>query len=312
MKYYKNKDDLEKGLEDLARHEFGWHPDNGKGKSDPWWNKGKYKPPKNSVSTRILKCPFRLSCECTFELLISTHEKTFPGTEQQKYGIQTKHHSEEMAHMPHNQNANGASLPMFAKLVMGSKKFLLVRTPTQQNNFFRQEMTTVNNSEKTGIAVDQRMEDAIRRYNTSKRKSWGVQSQSDAAKEGRTYGGLFKVVQKYNKIPVDQHETYCLGSWIDSKYDYVVAIFSTENLVLNGYRMFCEPGLQACVEIDCTYRLMHEGYALAILGTVSIDQIFHPIAYAVVNKENTAVFQFILRKVKHEIEKLVAERREKI
>ena len=175
------------------------------------------------------------------------------------------------------------------------------------------ESTTTGQTDPTskerGIAVTREMKIGMRNYRTSKLKGWGVVSTISASKKGRTFGGLYEVVDKLIGNPKDDHATYCMGSWIDSRRNYVVAILSTKNLILNGYRMYCEAGVRACVQVDCTYRLMHEGYALAIMGTVSIDKIFHPIAYAIVNKENTAVFQFMLRQVKREIEKVVAEKR---
>lgn len=115
---------------------------------------------------------------------------------------------------------------------------------------------------------------------------------------GQTYGGILQVLNKLPQKQGDDHDEYVMDKWVDSQPGYLLATFSAPNLLVNWFRARCEPGIKACVEIDCTYRLMKEGFALAIIGTVDVAQKFHVIAYAILNRENTASFQFILRSVK--------------
>jgi len=205
------------------------------------------------------------------------------------------------------------------KIVM-TEMFCRKKTVKDIKNFFRDEFTfpSPNNefmverpaSQDVGIAVDEELKTKITNYLKRKTKEWRKESSGVSPQQGLTYGGIYTVAQKYKGPPETVHSTYLLADWIDSSTGYIVLLFSTENLLENGRRMMNVPGVRPCWEIDCTYRLMTEGYCLCVIGSVSVDQKFHPVAYAICNHENTAVFQFILRHVRHEIDHLNEKQRQ--
>jgi len=87
----------------------------------------------------------------------------------------------------------------------------------------------------------------------------------------------------------------------------IAALISTENLLLNGYRARVVGDMPLQIQIDTTYRLVVEGYGTMILGVTSLDQTFHLLGYAIVNKEDTTGHKFVLRQLKDGIEAVVTK-----
>jgi hypothetical protein len=74
------------------------------------------------------------------------------------------------------------------------------------------------------------------------------------------------------------HTVYVCGeSEIYSTTQTVNMAYSTENLLLNTYsqEQHC---ISSIVQIDCTHRLMLEGHACMLFGTVDAAQHFHPVS----------------------------------
>ena len=307
------EDDVTTRMEEMAKKEYHWHPDNGKGIADPWWKKDHSGMDADGIEWQEWSCPFAASCGCFFSFKVYKHPSFFScaTTVPCKYKIAYKlRDNKKIEHLRHNQNLLNVSCPMWIKLHVGTKAFLTNRTAGRVVSYLRTEVKTHDGDiTKNGVEIDNRTAKGVGNYVKKKKREWDATKSGISAKDGKTYGGIQQVLEKYEIDPIDVHDPYCIGSWIDSRTGYLVSIMSSKNLLLNGYRMYLEPGVLPCIEADCTYRLMTEGFAMAVIGTVSIDQKFHVIAYAIVNKENTAVFQFILREVKKEIEKVVAEQR---
>ena len=94
---------------------------------------------------------------------------------------------------------------------------------------------------------------------------------------------------------------------IDAENHRILAVFSTDNLLLNGYRKGAD-GMPPFIAIDCTYRLTAEGPGCMVVGTLSADQKWHSIAYGLVNREDQRAHTYVLSSVKAAIEAVVAER----
>ena len=94
---------------------------------------------------------------------------------------------------------------------------------------------------------------------------------------------------------------------VDGDLKRIIGVFSTDNLLLNGYRAD-DNGLPCMVSLDCTYRLTAEGPGCMVLGTVSPDQRWHTISYSLVNREDTDAHAYVLASTKAAIEVVVAER----
>lgn len=85
---------------------------------------------------------------------------------------------------------------------------------------------------------------------------------------------------------------------------------STENLLLNAYRQ-TQYGLPPFICVDTTHRLMIEGFCCMLIGTMSITQHFHTIAYAVCSHEDADAHEYVFRQVFAAIDAVVADRASK-
>ena len=83
--------------------------------------------------------------------------------------------------------------------------------------------------------------------------------------------------------------------------------YSTENLLLNAYRQQ-QHGFPSILHVDCTHRLVVEGHACMLFGTVDAAQKFHIIGYGICNKEDDTAHQHVFRCLKAEVESIVAQR----
>ncbi len=100
----------------------------------------------------------------------------------------------------------------------------------------------------------------------------------------KTFGGLVHWAKSRTRDALMQkqefgvHTVYvCVESEINSTTQTVNMAFSTENLLLNAYRQE-QHCISSIVQIDCTHRLMLEGHACMLFGTVDAAQHFHPVS----------------------------------
>jgi hypothetical protein len=108
-----------------------------------------------------------------------------------------------------------------------------------------------------------------------------------------------------NIVGFDEHSVSLIGEALVSPSEKkLAAVFSSENLLLNGYRYEqCGMPLQLCA--DTTYRLVVEGHGTLLVGLMSLDQKFHIIAYAVLCKEDTEHHEHCFRQIKKGVEAVV-------
>ncbi len=57
------EDDVTTRMEEMAKKEYHWHPDNGKGIADPWWKKKKRGMDADGIEWQEWICPFAGSCD---------------------------------------------------------------------------------------------------------------------------------------------------------------------------------------------------------------------------------------------------------
>jgi len=317
-RYFLSDKELEAELERMATGEFNWHPDIGKNaKADVWWTKENIKN-KGDITITTYRCPHggkelcsKGICSRQF-IVLSDRNSNFEGG--CKYAICDR--MRDMDYVLHDRHDLNRSqgLPKYIK-VLFTRAFLRGKEPKDITQFLRMDFILDPETNKKGIAVDSEMKRQIIGYRRRCIDRYKQESTGVSAKQGGTYGGIYTVLNKYKKENLEciihEHTPYVLKEWVDSKERYVVSVHSSKNLLRNGIRMYGVPGVRACLEIDCTYRLMTEGFCLCVIGTVSVDQKFHVIAYAICNHENTAVFQFILRAVKEEIDSIAADDKDK-
>jgi hypothetical protein len=129
-----------------------------------------------------------------------------------------------------------------------------------------------------------------------------------------TYGGLNTLMDFVPREELLKTETFTTNTpWllspaqVDAERMRIVAVYSTDNLLLNGFRSEAS-GLPSVVSLDCTYRLTSEGPGCMVVGTVSADQRWHTISYSLVNKEDCEAHAYVLASTKAALERVVAER----
>ena len=97
---------------------------------------------------------------------------------------------------------------------------------------------------------------------------------------------------------------------IDASKQVVAIGYSSENLLLNGYRQ-CQFGLPCMCFVDTTARLILEGHVVMVFGTVDPSCHFHVIGHGVCSNEDTDAHAHIATILFREMERVVEDRRQK-
>ena len=81
------------------------------------------------------------------------------------------------------------------------------------------------------------------------------------------------------------------------------APISTEHLLLNGVRAQRD-GMPLQLLIDCEYSCLTkvDGYATMLIGVMSLDQVFHVVAYGVLNHEDEEGQHHAISSTRSEVE----------
>ena len=137
---------------------------------------------------------------------------------------------------------------------------------------------------------------------------------------GNTFGGLSSILEKYERdylvarlgASFNEHTAYLLGPpLVVPETGRVTYAISTENLLLNAYRQ-TRFGLPPLLQVDTTHRLMVESqFCCMLIGTSSVTQHFHVIAYGVCSHEDIAAHEYVLRQVFRAVDAVVADRARK-
>jgi len=134
---------------------------------------------------------------------------------------------------------------------------------------------------------------------------------------GGRFGGLSSVLECLEREfliahgTFNEHSVHVLGTpLVVPETRRVTFSLSTENLLLNAYRQ-TQYGLPPFICVDTTHRLMIEGFCCMLIGTMSITQHFHTIAYAVCSHEDADAHEYVFRQVFAAIDAVVADRASK-
>lgn len=128
--------------------------------------------------------------------------------------------------------------------------------------------------------------------------------------QAETWGGLHSMCLRYKKSAIvnfNEHSTYLLGLQSCSESKKIIAVISTENLLLNAYRQrfWGQPVAFAC---DASYRVTREGNGIYPVVTISLGQKTKTIAYAIISNKKHQMQKFIFSSIKEEVEKIVRAR----
>ena len=115
-------------------------------------------------------------------------------------------------------------------------------------------------------------------------------------------------LKKENIKDFDFHTVYLLGSNfeldLDSTPPRILALLSSENLLLNAYRQM-QYGSAIKIYIDASYRYTVEGWGVLIIKVNSMDFKGHTVAYAMCSNEDGAAHKWIFTNLKIEVERVV-------
>jgi hypothetical protein len=241
------------------------------------------------------------------------------------------------------QNVESISVPGEIRELLSPTK--LGMGPKELRGYLRPR--TLGNGVKIGYLLDARDQRAERLRGGLERlhKAFLEEGRKELMTEGRsnTFGGLSSILEKFEKEVLvakgafNEHSTYLLGPpLVVPETKRVTCAFSTENLLLNAYRQTCF-GVPPFIAIDTTHRLMRpSNYCFSessptpslslscpfsllsshlgtlsftvVIGTMSITQQFHLIAYAVCSHEDAGAHEYVIRQVFQAVDAVVADR----
>jgi len=147
-------------------------------------------------------------------------------------------------------------------------------------------------------------------------KTFLQKQRSEVMTEGKggSFGGLSSTLEKYErdlleaKGSFNEHSVFLLGKpLVVPETGRVTYAVSTENLLLNAYRQ-TQFGLPPMICVDTTHRLVIEGHCCMLIGTMSVTQHFHTIAYGVCSHEDAEAHKFVFRQVVDAVNVVVHDR----
>ena len=247
---------------------------------------------KLGLRRKIYRCPFRgaanASCQAQLRVTVDT---------QGQWTLERKmvHHADHSI----NGRKRGVSKMLAMAATSPSKKDMVPRAAIAR---VREQHGALNLQEQQALAhhlkymskkhFKQSVPQELR-GSFGALQLWVQDNTRDALQKAGTFGA---------------HTTFVCGTpQINPDNQTVNLAYSTENLLLNAYRQ-AQHGIPQLVQVDCTHRLVVDGHACMLFGTVSTAQKFHIIGYAVCDKEDDAAHDHVFRSLKGEVERIVAER----
>lgn len=287
---FTSEEEVEEELWVLAKSHFGgmkindlqWVRKN-------WWesDEGKYK-------KRVHWCAYALKYGCQYRVT----ECCEVGT-----GIYS-------LWLPTNIQHSGHDDPILRTSRVAPKVKALISSPTVLRDTPSQFLERAQRNKLILSAPEQKQ--VKKWYNRHKRKAANLHLHESAA---GTYGALAATLEQYKKSVLQstgdftEHTTYLVADQyvVDSEHKRHLAVLSTENLLLNAYRQFC-CGQDIFLAIDTSYRYTVEGYGMMPIMVVSMQQVGHRVAYAVVSHEDEQIHEEVFRILKHGVEEVVNSR----
>ena len=263
----------------------------------PEWRSGFRKPPvgfnNKGMARRELRCPYRgpANCDCGALLRLTEHKEGGWSLER-KRGVPHANHLQ-------SNKKRGLAKHIIYKVTAPTAMKL---TTHKLKEDMREQLGALSTSELRQI-VDSR-------WREKKKEQDHVVPRAQRS----THGGLQLWADAHSRQALESkgifghHTTYVCGKpKLDSETGLVAIAYSTENLLLNGYRQG-QFGLPSILQVDCTHRLVLEGHPCMLFGTVDAAQHFHAIGYGLCSSEDEDVHSHVFRCLKKEMERIVAER----
>ena len=276
----------------------------------------KGKPVKEGIIAQVSfgKCAFSSSAgsQCLFKVKVIRFSSSSLATDTRPTDDDdTALYQLWVAHLPHNDHAMSTKGADHMNMYMKSR--------VTDGNLAQKPMFIVSYlMDQCGIGMTKKCQNAALRWIGSRKVA--VYGQL-AATEKRTWGGLAKQILNLahnGSDDFDEHATFSLPDPIiqpqsddGSTPARLAVVLTTENLLRQPYRSMqrCGTGTLVCAhfQIDTTWKLVVEGHGTILIGLMSPDQHFHAIAYAVVNLEDQAGHDYVVRATKKAVEWVIAK-----
>jgi hypothetical protein len=284
------REELELKLNELGAAEFGWcqHLD----KYIHWMLHGKPATQKKTGNVvQKLRCAYFFESNCQYCI------KTIKNGTTKEWCIQVG----LFPHADHSFSNSTRGLSKMAKALAAPSPSKLLQAPRKMLADLRKRNVTVNSTTAKS---------AVRYLHRARQHSRG--DHLNGNQDAETYGAVLKTLEMYDRKNIDEedfteHSTFILDKVVDVNKRTVVAVLSTENLLLNAYRQrfFSQPLFFAC---DISYRYMKEGWGIYPIITVNLSQQSKTIAYGFLSKEHTDAQDFIFRTLRTGVENIVNKR----
>jgi hypothetical protein len=236
---------------------------------------------------------------CTFY-----HQTGCPFVIRELFDTKTKLAAIEIGAIPHTdhnvqkQKVATQQRPGVHKFVQG----MLISSPSKLK---QPPSKIVAEARRKGIAVTDSTERRI------KRKLSRLRSNGLSEGQPRNWGGIQVVCDSFKKENIaefNEHSVYLLGLRCDAASETLVAVLSTENLLLNAYRQQFW-GNPIFFAADASYRLTQEKYGVYPVITTNLAQQTKTIAYGIISSENHQAQTIIYSSIKKELELIVNSRK---
>ena len=270
----------------LAQQQFGG------GGTLRWLSKDK---PHTRIETgvRVTKkrCSFHYVSGCPFVI-------------RELFNTRTQMTSIEIGSIQHNDH----SLTKKVNMRPGMPKFMQSVVLSSPTKLQIAPSKFVASARSKGFAVDMKMSTAIKRRPHRIRCPRGIAQAPPAS----TWGGVIAAFDLYKRERIanfNMHSVYVVGIECNAESGTLVAVLSTENMLLNAYRQTFW-GNPIFFAADASYRLTQEKNGLYPVITTNLAMESKTIAYGIISHEHHKAQRFILASIKAEVERIVKSRTE--
>ena len=233
--------------------------------SNAQWSPGVWKPlhgyNNKEVRRRIYRCPFRGSANAECQALMRLTQDS-----QNNWTLERSH----KAHADHNITNKQRGLPKGLVYAATSPRKAAMST-YQVAHHLRDQIGALSATERQQLG-------GLRKREQTRQRTKLVPAELHG-----TFGGVRTWADQHTRAALvarnefGVHATYVLGTpQIDAQSGVINIAVSTENLLLNAYRQSVH-GMPTIVHVDCTHRLVLDGHASMLFGTVDTAQQWHTV-----------------------------------
>lgn len=289
--------ELEDQLWCIAKTEFAGTPAN----RLKWMKEAPTDRESHNITRRVHKCHFYWESKCPFKLLVERNNTT----------NLSMIYIGNRAHSDHNVclKSRGGSSAVIAAVVS---------SPTTLRKKGSKTLVKSVMYEKKLVLDPEEQRKTARKIARLQR---ALEKDILCGLDGRTYEGLDKKLQSYDRETLemdegfDENTYFRCGDYICDGADGVEAdqrvcvLFSTGNCLMNCYRQQCT-GVDFMLAVDTSYRYTVQGYGLMPIKAVDFSQTGHTVGYGLVSKEDTSAHNFLLYQLKAECERTIKHYRD--